>query len=146
MPASRTLSEAIHEWMHVFMRRSMVDFSHYARDTGMSLPQFVTLINLHRKGIAGVSDIGDDLGVSSAAASQMIERLVQLGLLERSEDPHDRRAKRIILTSRGRELLEKGMQARARWLDDLARALTPEQQETIIAALDLLTQAARETG
>jgi DNA-binding MarR family transcriptional regulator len=146
MPSPRTLSEAIHDWMHVFMRRSMVDFSHYARDTGMSMSQFVTLINLHRKGIAGVTDVGDDLGVSSAAASQMIERLVQLGLLERSEDPHDRRAKRVILTPRGTELLEKGMQARARWLDDLARALTPEQQETIIAALDLLTQAARETG
>jgi DNA-binding MarR family transcriptional regulator len=145
MPSSHTLSQAIHEWLHVFMRRSMVDYIRFARDSGVSMQQFGVLFQLQRKGTAGISDMGDDLGVTSAAASQMIERLVQTGMLERTEDPHDRRARQIALTARGKELVEKGMQARGKWLDELARSLTPEQQEMIIEALDLLTQAARET-
>ncbi len=144
MPSPQTLPQALHAWMQVVMRRSMSDFMRNARDSGVSMQQFGALISLHRKGMAGVSDMGDDLGVTSAAASQMIERLVLLGLLERSEDPHDRRVKQIALTPHGKELIEHSMQARHQWVEELTRVLSPEQQEQVIAALDLLTQAARE--
>jgi DNA-binding MarR family transcriptional regulator len=144
MPSPHTLSQAIDAWTHVFMRRSMSDFMRYARDSRVSMQQFGALFHLHRKGMAGVSDVGDDLGVTSAAASQMIDRLVLLGLLERSEDPHDRRGKQIVLSVRGKELVEGSLQARQKWVDELARVISPEQQEDIIASLELLTQAARE--
>jgi DNA-binding MarR family transcriptional regulator len=115
---------------------------HFARDSGISMQQLCALFSLYHKANRGVSDIGDDLGVSSAAASQMIERLVQQGLLERSEDPHDRRVKQIILTIKARELMERDMLARHSWIDELTQLLTPEQQNEIIASLTLLTETA----
>jgi DNA-binding MarR family transcriptional regulator len=144
MSASQTLIQALHAWAHVFMRRSMSNFIRYARDSGLSMQQLGALFFLHHKGTRGVSDFGGDLGVTSAAASQMIERLVQQGLLERSEDAHDRRVKQIVLTARGKELVEQSMQARQSWMEELTHALTPEQQQGIIASLNLLTETAQE--
>ena len=114
-----------------------------ARDAGLSPQQLGLLTVLHHSGGQGVSILGEELGVSSAAASQMIERLVQQGLLERCEDPSDRRVRQVQLTPKGTELVEKGMQARREWIEKLRRALTTEEQEKIAIALTHLTEAAQ---
>lgn len=52
-----------------------------------------------------VSDVADFLGVSNAAASRAIDRLVQRDLVDRRLAPDDRRAVDLSLTPRGAELL-----------------------------------------
>jgi len=82
--------------------------------------------------------LGDHLGVTSAASSQMLERLVQQELILRTEDPDDRRVKQIVLTDKGRRVLEEGIRARQGWLDDLAKTLSDDEKETIMGALEIL--------
>jgi len=142
---SPSLSGALQNWMNIFLRRSVQDFLAYTRQAGLTMPQLITLIRLyHNKGGCGVSDIGEHLGVTSAAASQMIDRLVNLGLLARTEDPQDRRAKQITLTSQGRLLMESAIAARRRWMEDLANSLPSDQQAAVQESLDLLVAAARK--
>jgi DNA-binding MarR family transcriptional regulator len=76
--------------------------------------------------------------VSSAAASQLLERLVQQDLVIRTEDPDDRRVKRIELTGKGRRILEEGLRARQTWLKDLARSLTEEEKQTVQDAMSIM--------
>ncbi|MBE3118444.1 MAG: MarR family transcriptional regulator [Candidatus Atribacteria bacterium] len=144
-PTKVLLTEGIREWSEVFMHRSMRDFKRFMDATGLSFSQINILMRLFHGGCAGVSEIGDQLGVTNAAASQAVDRLVQLGLIERTEDPEDRRAKRLALTQKGRTLIEKGVEVRSQWIEGLTDALTPEQQNMIISALTLLTEAVRKT-
>jgi DNA-binding MarR family transcriptional regulator len=146
MVPSESLSEALHNWMHTFMRQSMTRFTRFARDTGISIQQLGMLIYLHRSGNCGISKIGTELGVTNAAASQMIERLLQQGFLQRTEDPNDRRVRNVVLTEKGRQLVDESLQVRHGWLDELAQLLTPEQQAQAVTSLDLLTQAAQQLG
>ena len=111
----------------------------------LSFSQLNVLMRLYHGGNSGVSEIGEQMGVTSAAASQAIDRLVLQGLIERTEDPTDRRAKRLALTPKGRALIESGIEARSQWIEGLTDALTPEQQSLTISALTLLTEAARAT-
>jgi DNA-binding MarR family transcriptional regulator len=145
MSPTKALTEVIREWSEVFMHRSMRDFRRFMDQTGLSFSQISILMRLLHGGNAGVSEIGDQLGVTNAAASQAVDRLVQLGLIERTEDPADRRAKKLALTSEGRRLTEQGIEIRSKWVEGLTDALTPEQQSMIISALTLLTAAARAT-
>jgi Transcriptional regulators len=145
MSPTKELTEVIHEWSEVFMRRSGRDFKRFMDETGLSFSQLNVLMRLYHGGNSGVSDIGEQMGVTSAAASQAIDRLVLLGLIGRTEDPIDRRAKRLALTPKGRTLIESGIEARSRWVEGLTDALTPEQQSMTISALTLLTEAARGT-
>jgi DNA-binding MarR family transcriptional regulator len=145
MSPTKELIEVIHEWSEVFMRRSGRDFKRFMDETGLSFSQLNVLMRLYHGGNSGVSEIGEQMGVTSAAASQAFDRLVLLGLIERTEDPKDRRAKRLALTPKGRTLIESGIEARSRWVEGLTDALTPEQQSMTISALTLLTEAARGT-
>jgi len=55
-------------------------------EAGSDDAQAGTLFHLLKCGGSTVSALGDGLGVSNAAASQMLERLVQQGYVLRTED------------------------------------------------------------
>ncbi len=143
-PANQKFSEALRKWIEVFTNRSMRDTMQFWKESGLSMPQISTMMRLHYRGACGISEMGNHLGVTNAAASQMVDRLVHLGYLERTEDQTDRRVKQLTLTSKGNALIQKSLEARRRWLEDLVKALTPEQQAEIADALARLTKAARE--
>lgn len=130
----------LQEWMEVAMRRTMRQFLRFARESGLSMSHFGAIFYIHRCGSCGVTEIGEHLGVTSAAASQMLDRLVDQGLVLRTEDQHDRRVKRIELTAKGQEVFEAGIQARQGWLDELAETLSSEEKQPITAALKILIE------
>jgi DNA-binding MarR family transcriptional regulator len=142
MSPSDTFDKALRDWVAVFMRRSMHEFMDSMKDTGLSMPQLTTLIRIRYHGPCPISGIGDDLGVTTAAASQMVDRLVHMGLLERSEDPDDRRVRHVHLTSEAVALVGQAVEARVGWMRDLSQALTAEQQASVVDSLSHLTQAA----
>jgi DNA-binding MarR family transcriptional regulator len=145
MSPTKVLTEVIREWSEVFMQRSMRDFKRFMDETGLSFSQISILMRMVHRGSTSVSEVGEQLGVTNAAASQAVDRLVQMGLIERKEDPEDRRAKRLALTQKGRTLIEAGIEARSNWIEGLTDDLTPEQQNRIISALTKITEAARKT-
>jgi DNA-binding MarR family transcriptional regulator len=136
----------LRQWTEVSMRRSMRNFLRYSRETGLSMSQFGVLFHLSRKQSSGVTNLGDHLGVTSAAVSQMLERLVQQGLILRTEDPNDRRVKKIVLTEKGSQVLQEGLHARQDWLIDLGNTLSDIEKEKITAALNTLVDKASRLG
>lgn len=145
MSTTKILSEVVREWSEVYMHRSARDFKRFMRETGLSFSQVNVLMRLYHSGKSGISEIGVQLGVTNAAASQAIDKLVNLELIERTEDPADRRAKLLVLTAKGRDLIAQGIEIRSGWIGGLTNAFTQDQQGMIISALTLLTEAARKT-
>jgi len=144
MTDSTELTQALHKWSETFMRRSIHDLIRFSKGSGLSMPQMSALFHLHHANECGVSNIGEHLGVTNAAASQMIDRLVQQGLIGRTEDPKDRRVKQLKLTVKGKTIVQEGTEIRRRWIENLTNTLTNEQQEAITDALNILTNTAKE--
>ena len=124
-------------WVEIFMRRSMRNFMHYVKKNGYSMSQINTMFHIQRHGTCGVSDVADHLGITNAAASQLLERLVQQKMVLRTEDPDDRRNKRIILTDKGKQTVAETMHARQMWIMDLEKKLNQNEKEQIISALEI---------
>ncbi len=145
MSTSKQFAETLHEWSHTFMRRSFHDFKEYMDAWGLSTSQANALMRLYHSGACGVSDIGDHVGLSNPAASQMVDRLVQMGLVERTENSSDRRVRQLALTEKGCSLAEKGVLAHSRWMEGLTEVLTEDQQAEICSVLSQLIEAAQKT-
>jgi DNA-binding MarR family transcriptional regulator len=145
MAPSRQFTQSLHEWLEVFVHRSFHNTMRFAKEQGLSMGQLGALMRLHHGGACGVSDIGLQLGVTSAAASQMIDRLAQMGLLERTEDPHDRRVKLLNLTPKGHALIIKAQDARNHWIHELGKHLDSDRQAAVITALGYLMDATHLT-
>jgi DNA-binding MarR family transcriptional regulator len=140
---SDPFAATLEKWVKVSMHRSMRNFIHYVRQSGLSMSHMGAMLHIHRIGTCGVTDLGTHLGVTSAAASQMLDRLVQLELILRTEDPDDRRGKQIELTDKGKRFLEDGIRARQTWVNDLLQSLSRDEKQTIGVALDTLNAKVR---
>lgn len=110
----------------------------FVKASGLTMPQFNILMQLHYQRECGVSDISARMDISNAAASQLVDKLVQAGLLERAEDPHDRRVKQLRLSAQGLELVEAGLAARYRWVNELIERLEPAEREVLAQAMSIL--------
>ena len=144
MPDCEEAIACLERWVETAMHLSMRNFMLYAKESNLSMSQIGTLFHLQRKGKMGVTDVGEHLGITNPAASQMIDRLVQQNLVERTEDPNDRRVRQLKLTEFGQEVLRKGIYARQSWMIELIASLSDAEQEKVIHALNLLINKARQ--
>jgi len=143
MQSTDPLVATLQDWFGIFRRSMMGSLFTYARDKGLTMAQLGAMFHIYQKGTCGVSDIGNDLGVTNSAASQMLERLVQLKLITRSEDLTDRRVKQIVLTDKGRQILKESSKANQDWLENLVQTMTVEDQEQVRNALATLIDKSR---
>ena len=144
MTNSVQFTKSIRSWMDVFMHRSMRGWGRYAKSTGLSMHQVSLMMQLNYRGACGMSEISERFNVTPAAASQLVDKLVQSGYIQREEDPNDRRAKMLNLTDTGRDLIRQGMEERYRWVDELTEKLTEEERAQISEALDIMTRVAQD--
>ena len=111
----------------------------------LTMPQAKTLFYL-ADGPRRMSDIAGRLGVEMPSATTMIGRLVAKGLVERMQDPGDRRAVVCSLTPAGRDAVEKFWSLRAARTEALAAALTTEELEIVVPAMEIMADAVRRPG
>jgi DNA-binding MarR family transcriptional regulator len=79
----------------------------------VTVPQVILLNFALRIPASSSSSLAAKMRMSPPSASQMVERLVRLGLAARAEDPNDRRRKTITVTEKGRSLLARLSAVRA---------------------------------
>jgi MarR family transcriptional regulator, organic hydroperoxide resistance regulator len=144
MTTTSQLIQTVRQFMDFAMHHSMRERAHFVKATGLSMPLFGILMQLHYRSNCGVSDLSERFDITNAAASQLVDKLVQSGLIQREEDPNDRRARLLNITEKGKHLIQQGIEERYRWVDQLAGKLTAEQREKVTEALDIMTTAARD--
>jgi DNA-binding MarR family transcriptional regulator len=111
-----------------------------AAELKLSMPQFVCLWVISRLGKFKMSDLATFLALSYASATNLINRLVDAGLVTRYDDPDDRRVVIVELSEKGREITDS---IRKKHLDKLLKncqALDPEVRETMLKGFTTLTQ------
>jgi DNA-binding MarR family transcriptional regulator len=135
--------DTLHEWAGVFMHRSMGMVVYVARQYGLSISQVGALFHLSHRGMSNISNIGGTIGVTSAAASQMLDRLVRQGFIIRSEDPNDRRVKQVVLTELGERFIDEVMKARQRLFQSVTEGMSSKERCSVVVGLKILLDKIR---
>jgi DNA-binding MarR family transcriptional regulator len=80
----------------------------------------------HHK-VLGATEIAERLNLTPSAATQLIDAMVKDGSVERKANADDRRKTNIILTTKGKKLLEAAKKARLVMLEKMFEALTDNE-------------------
>lgn len=139
---SQPLEKTYSEWMGLNMRNSLGNFLRFAKERNLSLAQLNALIHLTHNEDCNISGMGIEFGVTNAAVSQLLDKLVQQGYVHRKEDPQDRRNKILEITEDGRKLAGEGMLERQKWFSRLVTTLTDEEKQQVDNSLRLLINKA----
>jgi DNA-binding MarR family transcriptional regulator len=90
-----------------------------------------------------VKELAEALSMSLPNASRTVDGLLQRGLVERREDEHDRRMKRVGATEAARVLIDRVDTARLQGLEAWAADLSPVQRAKLLDALSDLPKKER---
>jgi len=126
--------------MHIFssaIDELMAEQLHEELGGALTIPQLKLMKLIAKTKIGSLSEVAAFLGVSNAAASKAVDRLVRRGHVTRKESTDDRRATRLELTENGKDLLDKYEAAQNRVLEGLFRQFMPED---FIETAELLDQ------
>src|SRR5215831_14781221 len=108
---------------------------HRAKTKGTTRAQWIVLYRLRQQEGLSQVDLADVLELQPISLVRLLDRLVEHGLLERRHDPRDRRANRLFLTPRGRQLVDDLDSLRDGIASDVMRGLSTETIETSLDAL-----------
>ena len=132
----------LHAGLERFLGLIIQDFMRFLHQTGLSGPQIHALLYIFHAGECQISEIGALSGASPAAASQLVERLVEQGLVERTEDPANRRTKKLRLTEKSLKLIHQGVTSNQH-LADLMAALPIKHRKVVHTAFGYLAEASQ---
>lgn len=76
-------------------------------DLALTVPQLRTLFIIAHGGSSSVGQVARQLGVGEPTASHLVDRLSRAGLVQRTEDPADRRRAVVRLSRAGGKLIGK---------------------------------------
>ncbi len=113
---------------------------------GIALWQFDVLAALRRSGppfVLSPTALTRLVTLSSGAMTNRIDRLEEMGLVARQEDPSDRRGVLIALTPKGRQLVDESVATRLAEARSLLAPLSPEEVETLAGLLRRLVISLR---
>ena len=113
--------------------RNYID--HRAKEKGTTRAQWIVLFRLRQQEGLSQVDLADVLELQPISLVRLLDRLVEHGLLERRHDPKDRRANRLFLTPRGRELVDNLDSLRDAIASDVLADVPDEAIEISLTAL-----------
>jgi DNA-binding MarR family transcriptional regulator len=129
------LSAMVSELFRHINRRSAGDSLALMGEAGLSMPQLVTLHLLAHASGRSVGEIGSRLRLSPAATSHLVDKLVQAGLVARTEDPNDRRSRLLAITPEGRRLVDRINSERTREVSAVLGRISPQLRRQFADAL-----------
>ncbi len=90
--------------------------------------------------------MADDLGVTRATASIIVDRLVRRGLVDRVQDPRERRRVALTLTAPGGEVLEKVRECTRSRIAQALSSLAPERLRKVNEGIAILGNVLKEAA
>ena len=110
--------------------------------TELSMAQVKALVAIGKDQDPPVGVVAKELGIGLSAASQIVERLVKAGLVERRAHPSDRRVTQCLLSHEGASALEQ-FQSGPRLLQSWLEQLDADDLENLEKGLSALVSHVR---
>jgi DNA-binding MarR family transcriptional regulator len=113
-------------------------------DDVVTPPQLRVLVMIASRGPLNLGAVARGLGVHPSNATRACDRLVAAGLLDRRDDPADRRNLQLQLTAQGRALVDQVMDRRRHAISEVLDRMPALQRTALVPVLVTFADAAGE--
>ena len=116
------------------------EFERTARPHNLTLTQWRVLGELARSGAKKQVELGGLINASPMTVSDVAERLDAAGFIRRETDPEDSRAKLLLLTDKGNQMVEVMRELAAEVFAKAMAGIPPQDIDTLTHALTRITE------
>lgn len=128
---------AVERATHRLFTEILTSLSRVLRDQNLTIAQVAVLHVLDLEPDVRSTSLVERLGLSASAVSRLVDDLVRRGLVERVDDPDDRRAKGLRVTTEGRDLVASISRARVEKIfETMTRSAPASVVRLVMAAME----------
>lgn len=110
-------------------------------ENGLTMPQARVLFTLVEAGEQSAGELAERLRATPSTITGITDRLVRQGLIERKEDPRDRRVVLLDLSAEGRSLTLEIAESSRKYLREILELLPEESLDKLAEVLEELALA-----
>lgn len=125
-PELLRLASLMHRFMDQVNRRTGGSTLAIIHESGLTLPQMVAMHVLRRRDTLDLGAVADAIRLTASTTSHLVDRLLEKGLVERWENPGDRRQKLVRLTPAGEDVVDRISRSRGEEMSQVMAELSPE--------------------
>ena len=114
-------------------------------DDVVTLPQLRALVMIASRRAMNLGAVAQGLGVHPSNATRLVERLVVAGLVDRRDDPADRRNLVLELSAAGYDLVNRVMDDRRVAIGRILDRMPAESRRELVSVLRSFADAGGET-
>ncbi len=107
-------------------------------DVDISPLHFEIMKLLHEAGTLHVTEIGQRLQIARPQMTHLIDKLVDMDIVERQVDANDRRMIKIVLTDKGKTIVQERESSIREAIRETLSCLTDEELEAVSGSLRTL--------
>lgn len=110
----------------------------------LTLPQFWVLVALREKGPMTVGELSKWVGCGLSTGSEVVARLVRLGMVRRSRSRNDRRRVLVSLSARGREGVSHAFTEKRTRARNLFRSMPERDRQAFVDVMEKIVSSIQE--
>lgn len=131
-------NETIHIGRYVsqIYRKGNAYIGRQLADVGIGHGQFMFLLELYRQDGRSQEELSDKLSIDKGTTARAIKKLEDNGFLTRERDKNDKRAYKIYLTDKGKDVKTNILEVLDIWNDILTSTLSEEEKGTLDSLLN----------
>ncbi len=127
--------EQVHQFMEKFSRlQKVMRRTHDGKKKYIFL--LITMHEINDGEAFTTSQLAQKMDVSNAASSQMVDKLVKAGFVQRKSDENDRRVTWVSLTDKGNEHLRKAYKEASDFIGGMIDYIGEEDTKVILPIMD----------
>ncbi|MGI6031309.1 MAG: MarR family winged helix-turn-helix transcriptional regulator [Eubacteriales bacterium] len=107
-----------------------------AKEYRVNVIQIHILAALVNQGSLSMSSVAQRLNMSKQQATQTVNRMEELGVIRREQDPQDRRRINIVLSDKGMEVAHKLQEIMTRQVEKALAVLSEEDRRELEDSID----------
>ena len=122
------------------LRKRLLHMDTIQAEHGIPLSHVQVLSMLNETGSMSVSEISRRLGIAKPNITPLVDRLIEVGLVDRIRDTVDRRVVNVVILSAGQEKLKAIRETIAEQVQEWALHVSPEDFVELSNALEAITR------
>ncbi len=140
LPLGMVVGQMMHEMLRVLKKRDIEQ-----AEVVLSIEQHAVLHILNKRDSDVIlKEMADAMGKDKSAILRIIDVLEKKELVRRAVDPKDRRKKYLMVTKKGRQVIEQFLEIEAKLRTELKEGLTKEDMKTFYKVVSHIKVKAKQ--
>lgn len=133
-------NDSMGKWISIIHRNLQIYTFRELQPYNIGKGQFIFLMALMKKDEISQEELSHILNIDKGTTARALRKLEIEGYIERKQDPHDKRAYKVYVTEKGRQIKPVLYELRKNLTDILSSDLSIEEKEMVLKLLERMAE------